>query len=121
MLPQDFSKVARVILNRLAVGQKLEFDSTVNYSLDTTEVATTDTDRERQTPWNTYAMTGLPATPISSPSIEALEAVEHPADGNWLFFVTIDLNGTTNFTDNYDEHLRNVELATQNGVLDSGR
>ena len=120
-LPQDFSRVARVILNRLAVGQNLEFDSTVNYALDETETATTDADRARQTPWNTYAMAGLPATPISSPSIEALEAVEHPAEGNWLYFVTVDLNGTTVFTDNYDEHLRNVELAAQNGVLDSGR
>ena len=32
--PQDFSKVARVIFNRLAENRKLEFDSTVNYSLD---------------------------------------------------------------------------------------
>lgn len=120
-LPNDFPKVARVILNRLAVGQRLEFDSTVNYSLDTTEVATTDEDRGRRTPWNTYAMEGLPATPISSPSIQALEAVEHPADGDWLFFVTTDKDGTTKFTASYDEHLRNVEEATRNGVLDSGR
>lgn len=29
--PQDFAKVARVIYNRLAAPQRLEFDSTVNY------------------------------------------------------------------------------------------
>ncbi|MBJ8345288.1 endolytic transglycosylase MltG [Antrihabitans sp. YC2-6] len=119
--PTDFPKVARVILNRLAVGQRLEFDSTVNYALDETEVATTDADRGRQTPWNTYAMAGLPATPISSPSLAALEAMENPAAGDWLYFVTVNNDGTTNFTQSYDEHLRNVELATQNGVLDSGR
>jgi len=120
-LPQDFDKVARVILNRLAVGQPLQFDSTVNYALDETEVATTDADRATPTPWNTYAMAGLPATPIASPSIAALEAVENPADGPWLYFVTVDQQGTTLFTDDYDEHLRNIEQAMQSGILDSGR
>ncbi|PRC46492.1 aminodeoxychorismate lyase, partial [Mycobacterium sp. ITM-2017-0098] len=32
--PEDFSKVARVIYNRLAERRTLEFDSTVNYPLD---------------------------------------------------------------------------------------
>jgi UPF0755 protein len=119
-LPQDFSKVARVILNRLAVPQKLEFDSTVNYSLDTTEVATTDADRARVTPWNTYASEGLPATPISSPSIGAVQAVEMPADGDWLYFVTINQAGETLFTRSYEEHLANI-TKVEGGFLDSGR
>jgi UPF0755 protein len=120
-LPGDMAKVARVIVNRLAVDQPLQFDSTVNYSLDTTEVATTDADRERVTPWNTYAMPGLPATPIASPSIDALKAVESPAAGDWLYFVTINKEGQTLFTKSYEEHLANIELAQQSGILDSGR
>ena len=87
------------------MGQPLQFDSTVNYALDETEVATTDADRAKPTPWNTYAMAGLPATPICSPSIAALQAAEHPADGPWLYFVTVDQQGTTLFTDSYAEHL----------------
>src|SRR5690606_6740675 len=83
-LPQDMGKVARVIVNRLEIGQALQFDSTVNYSLDTTEVATTDADRARVTPWNTYAKSGLPANPISAPSLNALRAMESPEPGNWL-------------------------------------
>lgn len=120
-LPADFDKVARVVLNRLAVNQPLQFDSTVNYALDETEVATTDADRARVTPWNTYAMPGLPATPIASPSINALRAVENPAPGDFLYFVTIDKQGTTLFTRSYDEHLANIELARGSGILDSGR
>ncbi|MEU0541076.1 endolytic transglycosylase MltG [Nocardia sp. NPDC005978] len=120
-LPPDMSKVARVIVNRLAVDQPLQFDSTVNYRLDKTEVATTDADRARKTPWNTYAMAGLPATPISSPSLDALRAMENPAPGTWLYFVTIDKQGTTLFTESYSEHLRNIEKAQQSGILDSGR
>ncbi|MFD0000040.1 endolytic transglycosylase MltG [Nocardia sp. NPDC127526] len=120
-LPNDMSKVARVIVNRLAVDQPLQFDSTVNYTLDKTEVATTDADRATKTPWNTYAMAGLPATPISAPSLEALRAMEKPEPGNWLYFVTIDQQGTTLFTDDYNEHLRNIQKAMQSGILDSGR
>ncbi len=120
-MPDDFSKVARVILNRLAVNQALQFDSTVNYALDTTELATTDADRAQVTPWNTYASPGLPATPISSPSIGALQAVEQPAPGDWIYFVTVDSKGTTLFTKSYDEHLANIDQALNNGILNSGR
>ncbi|WP_129976687.1 endolytic transglycosylase MltG [Rhodococcus sp. Q1] len=120
-LPQDFAKVARVILNRLEIDQMLQFDSTVNYELDETELATTDADRGRVTPWNTYAKVGLPATPISSPSIGALQAMENPEPGEWIYFVTIDDKGTTLFANSYEEHLQNTELALASGILDSGR
>jgi peptidoglycan lytic transglycosylase G len=119
--PADFAKVARVIYNRLAASQRLEFDSTVNYPLDRQEVATTDADRAQATPWNTYASDGLPATPICSPGDEALAAAEHPESGDWLYFVTVDMDGTTVFTKDYQQHLANIELARRNGVLDSAR
>jgi UPF0755 protein len=119
--PQDFDKVARVIYNRLLEHRTLEFDSTVNYPLDRQEVATTDSDRAQQTSWNTYVRQGLPATPICSPGAPALAAAEHPADGDWLYFVTIDMQGTTLFTRDYPQHLANIELAKRNGVLDSAR
>ena len=119
--PDDFAKVARVIYNRLAENRTLEFDSTVNYPLDRIEVATTDADRGQMTPWNTYVRPGLPATPICSPSQPALAAAEQPAPGDWLYFVTIDLQGTTLFTRDYQQHLANIEMAQRNGVLDSAR
>ena len=117
----EFDKVARVILNRLDEPMRLEFDSTVNYGLPSVEVATTDEDRGRVTPWNTYAMDGLPQTPIASPSIEAIEAMEHPAEGNWLFFVTVDKDGTTIFNDTFEQHLNDTQRAVDSGVLDSQR
>ncbi len=119
--PDDFAKVARVIYNRLAENRTLEFDSTVNYPLDRIEVATTDVDRAQNTPWNTYVRPGLPATPICSPGQPALAAAEQPAAGDWLYFVTVDLQGTTLFTRDYQQHLANIELAKRNGVLDSAR
>jgi UPF0755 protein len=119
--PDDFAKVARVIYNRLHENRTLEFDSTVNYPLDRIEVATTDADRAQTTQWNTYVRPGLPATPICSPGGPALAAAEQPAPGDWLYFVTIDMQGTTLFTRDYQQHLANIELARHNGVLDSAR
>ena len=121
--PQDFAKVARVIYNRLIAPdhRRLEFDSTVNYSLDRQEIATTDADRGRATPWNTYVREGLPATPICAPGQPALAAAENPEPGDWLYFVTVDMQGTTLFTRDYQQHLANIEVARRNGVLDSAR
>lgn len=117
----DFDKVARVILNRLEIGQKLEFDSTVNYSIDEVEVATTTADRQRETPWNTYAKEGLPATPIASPGLQSLHAVENPAEGDWLYFVTVDKDGRTVFNKEFADHEAAIAESIQNGVLDSNR
>ena len=120
--PADFAKVARVIYNRLANWyDRLEFDSTVNYPLDRRELATTDADRHTETPWNTYAKSGLPATPICSPGADALNAAERPEAGDWLYFVTVDANGTTLFTSDYQQHLANREKALNSGILNSGR
>jgi UPF0755 protein len=116
---QDFPKVAQVIYNRLHDHHTLEFDSSVNYPLDRREVATSDADRAQRTPWNTYVSQGLPATAICSPGVDALHAAEHPEPGDWLYFVTIDTQGTTLFTRDYKQHLANIELAKHNGVLDS--
>lgn len=52
---------------------------------------------------------------------EALQAAERPESGDWLYFVTIDAEGTTLFTADYNEHLANIELAKKNGILDSAR
>jgi len=38
-----------------------------------------------------------------------------------MYFVTVDRQGTTVFTSNYQQHFVDVELAGANGVLDSAR
>ena len=61
------------------------------------------------------------ATPICSPGEDALAAAERPEAGDWLYFVTVDADGTTLFTNDYQEHLANRDKALNNGFLDSGR
>lgn len=105
--PADYAKVARVVLNRLALGMPLQFDSTVNYGLGTKDLRLSQAQLQRDTPYNTYLRTGLPPTPIGNPGAAALEAALSPAPGDWLYFVTTDVKrGTTEFATSYDEFLR---------------
>lgn len=111
---EDLPKVARVIENRLAdtgeVQGKLQMDSTVLYGLGQIGGVPTTAQLEQDTPYNTYIHAGLPPTPIGAAGVDTLNAVANPADGNWLYFVTVNLDtGETKFTANYDEHMTNVE------------
>lgn len=104
----DFYKVSRVIQNRLADGMKLQMDSTAQYgygemhdgSVSSSAAALADNN-----PWNTYVITGLPKGPISNPGDTAIDAAVHPADGPWLYFVTVNLDtGETVFSTTDAEH-----------------
>ena len=111
--PDDFDKVARVIYNRLdpdtwgGTYGLLQMDATVNYALDKSEInLTTEELQNTDSPYNTYKNPGLPPTPINSPGEAAIEAALNPADGDWLYYVTVNPDsGETKFTSDYDEFL----------------
>lgn len=110
---EDRHKVARVFYNRMAKGMKMESDATVAYAAGTTgRVATRPEERLIDSPYNLYLDKNagkLMPTPITSPSRSAMDAAVDPTEGNWLFFVVVDLDtGVTEFNDTYDEHLRSV-------------
>ncbi|MGH3569726.1 MAG: endolytic transglycosylase MltG [Pseudonocardia sp.] len=113
----DMPNVARVIYNRLADEQRLELDSTVNYPLDIQSLRTTREARARVGPYNSYAVTGLPPTPIAAPGRDAVAAAIAPADGPWLFFVRCQPDGTSCFGETLEEHQVNVETAIRNGAI----
>lgn len=106
----DFAKMARAMENRLndengETAGKLQLDSTVGYGLGEKTLAVTDEQQKIDTPYNTYLHPGLPAGPINSPGQEAINAVMHPADGNWLYWVAVNpVTGETLFADTYAEH-----------------
>ena len=106
----DMAKVSRVIDNRIASGQNLQFDTTVNYANGTTGLTTTDADRANPSPYNTYLNPGLPPGPISNPGDEAIEAALAPAEGPWLYFVVVNPDtGETRFSTTFAEHQANVK------------
>ncbi|MDQ2810751.1 MAG: endolytic transglycosylase MltG [Actinomycetota bacterium] len=86
----DYPKIARVIDNRLAQGIPLQLDSTVLYGLDTYGILASDAQLNSPSPYNTYRHKGLPPGPIDSPGNAAIQAVLHPASGNWVYFVTVN-------------------------------
>ncbi|QQQ74506.1 endolytic transglycosylase MltG [Saccharothrix sp. 6-C] len=116
-LTKDFGKISRVIYSRLAKPQKLELDSTVNYKLDRPIITTSDEDREASGPYNTYQVQGPPPTPIGSPGREAITAAITPEDGPWMYFVKCEKDGTSCFTNTYDEHLVVSDDARERGVF----
>jgi UPF0755 protein len=110
----DMPKIARVIYNRIEnpsngeTNGLLQIDATVNYALNRkgTVAVTTDETQNTDSPYNTYINKGLPPGPIEAPGDQAIAAAAHPADGNWLYYVTVNLKtGLTKFTDNYDQFL----------------
>jgi UPF0755 protein len=108
---EDYGKVARVIYNRLAAGQKLQMDSTIHYVVGRNgKVFTSSADREIDSPYNTYMHTGLPPTPINSPGRDTLNAALNPTPGGWKFFTLVNLDtGETAFASTPSEHLKNVQ------------
>ncbi|MEU6100727.1 endolytic transglycosylase MltG [Streptomyces flaveolus] len=110
----DMGKVARVIFNRLERGMPLQMDSTINYALGRSTLATSTRDTRINSPYNSYQRMGLPPTPIDNPGDEAMRAAIDPTPGDWLYFVTVK-PGDTRFTADHAEHQRNVD------EFDSGR
>jgi UPF0755 protein len=115
---QDMQKVARVIENRLDASNQetfglLQMDSTAQYGYGEMHDGTVSSSAEAlsdDNPWNTYVHAGLPVGPISNPGDVAIDAAMHPADGDWLYFVTVNLDtGETVFTSNLADHNRAVK------------
>lgn len=110
-LREDFYKVSTVFNNRIEKGMLLQTDPTVKYyyegSIKSFQQGVADT----KNPYNTYVYPGLPPGPISSPGTLAIEAALNPAPGDYLFFVTINLDtGETIFSETLREHEKAVEL-----------
>jgi UPF0755 protein len=99
----DFDKVARVIYNRLAINMPLQLNSTVQYAAGLRgRIALSLKATNINSPYNTYKYTGLPPTPISNPSEAAIKAASQPANGDWLYFITVK-PGDTRFTNDFNE------------------
>jgi UPF0755 protein len=99
----DFAKIARVILNRLSIGMPLQLNSTVQFAANLRgQIALSTASTKIDSPYNTYRNVGLPPTPISNPGLAAIDAALHPADGNWIYFITVK-PGDTRFTNSFSE------------------
>src|SRR5438270_5018574 len=103
--PSDQAQATQVFMSRLKAGGKLGSDVTALYgSIEATGTPSLSYD----SPYNTLIHPGLPPTPISTVNDSALNAAAHPANTNWLYFVTGD-DGTTYFSATYQQQQANTQ------------
>ena len=98
--PEDYGKVARVILNRLASDRPLQVDATSSYACKLAGTAPSKCIYAKvHGPYNTYEHAGLPPTPVGNPGADAMAGAASPDKGNWLYYVNKDAAGHLFFTD----------------------
>jgi UPF0755 protein len=115
--PNEAPTIASVYLNRLRLGMPLQADPTVQFALagDPKSISAngywkselTLDDLGVDSTYNTYLHNGLPPGPIANPGLNSLQAVAHPAQTNYLFFVAKD-DGTHVFAATFAEHQANI-------------
>jgi len=107
--------VASVYDNRLSRNVALQADPSVIYAQllqGTYQGALHHADLFVQSPYNTYRHPGLPPGPIANPGKSSLEAVLHPAQSKYYYFVS-DGDGHHRFAASLGEHNRNVAKLRQ--------
>ncbi len=114
-LDDDRPKMARAIENRLEKGMRLQIDASLAYGLGIPGTQLTlDMLQTSDSPYNLNRVNGLPPTPIAAPGEPSIDAVLNPADGPWLFWMTVNLDtGETRFATTNDEHEQNRALYRQ--------
>lgn len=106
-------RIARVYLNRLESGMKLQADPTVAYGNGMPPRSRLYFRHLRtDSPYNTYLNVGLPPGPICNPGAASIRAVLDPAPPSVrdLYFVA-DGAGRHMFSRTYEEHLANIARA----------
>lgn len=100
---EDFSKISRVIYNRLKIGMPLQINATIDYATNTRGKIRLPYKRlEITSKYNTYKFRGLPPTPIGNPGEAAMAATVMPEKGDWLYYVTVKPSDTR-FTADFDQ------------------
>lgn len=107
--------VAGLYLNRLRIGMALQSDPTVIYAkylrdgkgIEIRRVL--HEDLKIDSPYNTYMYAGLPPSPVTIPSIQAIDAVLHANKNDYIYMCADpERMGYHSFAKNYDQHLANA-------------
>lgn len=114
---RDRTQIASVFVNRLRLGMKLQTDPTVIYGMGANfDGNLKKRDLETDTPYNTYARSGLPPTPIALPGQASLSAAMHPDKTKYLYFVARG-DGTSQFSTSLEDHNRAVNKYQRGGKV----
>jgi UPF0755 protein len=110
---EDAKLISGIIWNRLEAGMPLQIDATLQYTLGKNSAGrwwgTIDlSQKENDSPYNSYLHKGLPPTPICSPNVDMIEAVLNPETTDCLFYLH-DASGQIHCAKTYQEHLTNIK------------
>ena len=108
---EERPEVASVFYNRLEKHMVLATDPSVIYAAllnGRYSGVIHQSDLHFESPYNTYRTAGLPPGPISNPGKASLRAAMHPAQTEYLFFVS-DNQGHHRFARTDAEHVANVQ------------
>ncbi len=111
-LPEERRHIAAVFENRLQIGMKLQSDPTIIYGITRgyplgRRIRQSEIDAV--TPYNTYVIPALPATPICNPGKDSIAAVLDPEQSKDLYFVANGTGGHT-FSATVADQNRNVAI-----------
>ncbi len=104
-LQEERNLVASVFYNRMAIGQGLESDATVNYVTGKSTPGVSLKDLEVDSPYNTYKYAGLPPGPICNPSLGSIKAALQPAKSDYFYFLHKQPSGQVDFSRTFQEHV----------------
>ena len=107
---EELALVSGVLSNRIRIGMMLGADATTIYPITKGKPLGRMIRRSElrdANPYNTRAIAGLPAGPISNPSRAAITAALNPAKTSALYYVA-DGSGGHVFAETLEEHNRNV-------------
>jgi UPF0755 protein len=103
----DRKNISDVFRKRLAIGQPLQSDATINYIHKSAKDQPTLTDLQSTSPYNTYVYAGLPPGPIGNPSLMSLKAALRPTANPYYYFLIDTQTRVTYFAEDFEGHSRN--------------
>jgi UPF0755 protein len=106
---EERALVAGVIFKRLRNDMPLQIDATLCYIKDKFGCGqVVPSDKEEDSPYNTYKNKGLPPAPISNPGLSAIKAAVSPKNSGYWYFISDPETGKTVFAKTLDEHAKNI-------------
>lgn len=110
-IKSEQEKIAGVYINRLNKGIPLQADPTLKFANNNFSAQRVwDSDKETNSPYNTYKYKGLPPGPICLVSTQAIDATLNYSKHNYIFFCAkCELNGLSDYSTTYEQHKKFAE------------
>ncbi len=106
---EDRPIIAGIVIKRYEEGWKLGLSTTVLYYFKSwdEEILTSEDLADTSNPYNTYALVGLPPTPICNPGLESINAMRNPVETDYYYFIRGNDN-VTHYGVTHSDHLENI-------------